>query len=801
VLTIGVRAMSRRHADRVDTGASLPSEAPLAGEAGSLERLMLGAAFGTAVASFLYEIAWIRMLSLVLGSATHSFELMLSAFILGIALGAFWIRGRADRLRNPERTLGIVQWVMGSLALATLPLYAASFGWVASLLATFARSDQGYAGFTAARYALCLVIMLPATFCAGMTLPLLTRTLVGAGFGERAIGAVYGWNTLGSIVGVVLGGLVLLPLLGLQGMLLAGAGLDMAVGLVLLSRGARRHGGGARLTLAATAGSVAVLVWAGFGIRLDRDLMISGVYRLGKMPQRGALETKFYRDGRTATVSVVRDRSDDRFFLATNGKTDASLGPEWRRSCDSVTTRLPLLSDAATQTLLPLVTLAHVPSARSAAVIGYGSGMSSHVLLGSPRIQQVVTIEIEPRMVDGARVFYPANRRAYDDPRSTIVLDDAKSHFASEHRRFDLILSEPSNPWVSGVSGLFTSEFYARVGRYLTDDGVFGQWLHTYELDDALVTSVLAGIHQNFRAYEVFLVAGGDLLVVATNRPELPRPDWSVVTLPEVQKDLCHFRPLTTDALDNLRLVGRRELAPLLDSYPQPNSDYYPVLDLGAERRRFRHDHAAGFEALSAEWHNFLASIDGQRTLPGLDPLTRLPEIPRVSARAADAYLRAIPASAGADTGVDSRMREASFALQQWQASLIVDRYHDGATAGVVDEPRHAEAVRFLEQHDAPAPARDLLAFRHGIQAWDFAEAAAAAERLLPVVMAQRRWMTPDELRDGAVMAYLHTGNVAAARKVLDTLAPFSTRPAGDLRSALLGAYVRTAEGAGLAAR
>ena len=564
--------------------------------------------------------------------------------------------------------------------------------------------------------------------------------------------------------------------------------------------------------------SVAVLAWAGFGIRLDRDLMISGVYRLGKMPQPGALETKFYRDGRTATVSVVRDRSDDRFFLATNGKTDASLGPEWRRGCDSVTARVPLVSDAATQTLLPLVTLAHVPSARSAAVIGYGSGMSSHVLLGSPRMQQVVTIEIEPMMVDGARVFYPANRRAYDDPRSTIVIDDAKSYFASEHRRFDLILSEPSNPWVSGVSGLFTSEFYARVGRYLTDDGVFGQWLHTYELDDALVTSVLAGIHQNFRAYDVFLVAGGDLLVVATNRPELPRPDWSVVTLPEVQKDLCHFRPLTTDALDNLRLAGRRELAPLLDSYPQPNSDYYPVLDLGAERRRFRRDHAAGFDALSAEWHNFLASIDGQRTLPGRDPLARLPEIPRVSARAADAYLRAIPASAEADTGVDSRMREGSFALQQWQASLasnraptdwelwsqdkvIVDRYHNGATAGVVDEPRYAEAVRFLEQHHAPAPARDLLAFRHGIQAWDFAEAAAAAERLLPVVMAQRRWMTPDELRDGAVMAYLHTGNVAAARKVLDMLAPFSTRPAGDLRSELLGAYVRTAERAALAAR
>ena len=817
-LTIGVGSMSRRKAEPGDVGVPLPAETSRTDQAAALGRLLLGAAFGTAVASFIYEIAWIRMLSLVLGSATHSFELMLSAFILGIAMGALWIHRRADALTDPARTLGIVQWVMGSLALATLPLYAAAFGWVASLLATFARSDQGYTGFTIARYAICLVIMLPATFCAGMTLPLLTRALLGTGSGERAIGAVYGWNTLGSIVGVVVAGLALLPWLGLKGLLLVGAALDMAIGVALLRRGVRQEGRRRQLWLAAAVGAVVVLAGAGLGIRLDRDLMISGVYRLGKMPEPNVLETRFYRDGRTATVSVVRGRSDKRLYLATNGKTDASLGPEWRRSCDSATERLSLGSDAATQTLLPMVTLAHIPSARSAAIIGFGSGMSSHVLLGSPKLEQLVTIEIEPMMVEGARAFYPVNRRVYDDPRSTIVVDDAKSYFASEHRRFDLILSEPSNPWVSGVAGLFTSEFYARVGRYLTDDGVFGQWIHTYELDDALVTSVLAGIHRNFRDYDVFLVAGGDLLIVATNRARLPRPDWSVVTFPEVQKDLCHFRPLTPDALDNLRLIGRRALAPLLDDYPQPNSDYYPVLDLGAERRRFRRDHATGFEALSAEWHNFLASIDGGRTPPGDDPLARLPETPRVIARAVDAYLRGVSASAGVDMAADPGVREAGFALQQWRTSLasnrapsdwevwserkaIIDHYHDAATAGVVDEEGYGEAVRFLERHHAPAVVRDLLAFRHGIRTWDFAQAAGAADRLMPVVVAQHRWITADELRDGAVMAHLHAGNVASARTVLDSLRRFSVRQPGDLRSELLGAYVRTAEHAKVATR
>jgi hypothetical protein len=126
LVTLGVIGARRGRGAPVEqpaASAHRPAAAPAEGH--GLERLLLGAAFGTAVASFLYEIDWIRMLSLVLGSATHSFELMLSAFILGLALGALWIRRRADALRQPVRVLGLVQWAMGALALATLPLYAA----------------------------------------------------------------------------------------------------------------------------------------------------------------------------------------------------------------------------------------------------------------------------------------------------------------------------------------------------------------------------------------------------------------------------------------------------------------------------------------------------------------------------------------------------------------------------------------------------------------------------------------------------------------------------------------------------
>ncbi len=814
--TVGVIVAARNaeiDARAAGTAPAKPAEpAPSTPATPGLERLLLWTSLGTAVASFIYEIDWIRMLALVLGSATHSFELMLSAFILGLAFGAWWIRSRADRLQNPVRTLGMVQWTMGFLALATLPLYVQSFQWVADLLSTFARNDAGYTGFTIARYGLCVLIMVPATFCAGMTLPLITRTLMADGSGERSIGAVYAWNTMGSILGVILGGLVLLPVIGLKAMLIAGAAIDMGIGAVLLARAARMEGRGTRLAPLAAFATVVVAAVVGVGVQLDRNVLASGVYRTGGLVAPGDRQITFYRDGRTATVTGSRTSGSNFLTLATNGKPDASLTPLWFTPCDSVSHPMPLMADAATQTLLPLVTLAHMPGATSAAVIGQGSGMSSHLLLGSKTLKSLVTIEIEPKMIEGSRIFLPANRRTFDDPRSEIVIDDAKSYFASAHRRFDLIMSEPSNPWVSGVSGLFTTEFYGRIRQYLTNDGVFGQWLHVYELDDALVLSVLAAIHQNFRSYEVYLVPSGDLLVVASNRDSLPAPDWSVFQAEGLHSDLCRFTPLTPPVLDALSIVSRAELAPLVETMGQPNSDYYPVLDLGAERRRFRRDHASGFPALSDEWFNLLASLTGRRAAPGGEPLPALPENPRVRARALGVLVRSPAAQAASDSLLGAFAHQAIYQTNMWQATLTADRVpsdwelwleqasqvdhlRNGGTAGTADEPLYTSLARFMDRHKAPQPARDVLAFRHGIASWNFAEANAAADRLMPVVLKEHKWIAPDELRDGLVIARLHLHDAAGARQAYDTLKQFSLRPAGDLRSLLLGAYVMMAEG------
>ena len=140
------------------------------------------------------------------------------------------MRKRADRFADPLRALAVIQLVMGALAILSLPLYLESFQWSAWLLQSVARSEPGYLLYTSARYVVCLAVMLPATFCAGMTLPLMTRMLMGGG--ESAIGAIYGANTLGSIIGAAATGLFFLPVFGLKGTLIGGGVLDMLLGLL-----------------------------------------------------------------------------------------------------------------------------------------------------------------------------------------------------------------------------------------------------------------------------------------------------------------------------------------------------------------------------------------------------------------------------------------------------------------------------------------------------------------------------------------------------------------------------------------
>ena len=815
------RAEPAKAPEPVTAGAVLPGteRASTADEAApawarrpaALVAVMLAVSFGTALASFTYEIGWIRLLSLVLGSATHAFELMLSAFILGLALGAWWIEDRTDRARDPLRLLGGVQVLMGIAALLSIPLfYWISFDVVARMVQELPGRPVGYALFNLGRYGLCLLVMLPSTVLAGMTLPVITGSLLRSGAGEAAIGRVYGANTIGSVAGAGIAGLLALPLLGAKGLIVAGAALDIALGLWLLERSVRWAQGRVRVLAGAAAAGLLLLVGVQYGVRMSDVVLGSGVFRSGSVPGPGEWQSLYHEDGRTATISAYIGTGDGVTVLATNGKPDASLEPLFRVEGRDTLPARPLRegADFTTQVLAPMVALAHRPEARTVANIGHGSGMSAASFLTSERLTRLVTIEIEPLVVEASVVFLPANDAAFSDPRSSYVFDDAKSFFSYRQERFDIIFAEPSNPWVSGTASLFTREFYARVKAFLVSGGILTQWVQIYELDDELFLSILAALDSSFPSYRAYLVGDSDVAIVASAEGPLPEADWSVLGAPGFRAITAGLPAFEPEHLRPLFMFDQSTFRALLDGGVAANSDFHPLLDVRAERARFERRAAEGAYSFADSRVRLQHLLVGERVEPG--PFLPVPArglAPAVFTGRA-AWLRGAYAAGGGIA--PEEWPEWQNELLHLQAFLELGRGDDPVlsweawaaaferaevalhfgTVGWAEPAFYEEAYGYLDRVDAPPEARAAVDLHHALARFDGTALAAAADVLVPRVAAGEQWVSPETLLDAAVLGYLEVGRADAASDALEALVPRTGRKDHDLRNRLLAALV-----------
>jgi len=543
---------------------------------------MIVAALITGLGSFMYEIGWIRLLSMVLGSATHSFELMLSSFILGLACGGLWMKHRIDRLSNPIYFLSLVQMIMGLLALLSLLTYSKSFYVMQFFITALTKTEPGYFTFNVISYGIAMMVMLPATFCAGTTLPLITRILLNDKKNEKVVGQVYASNTVGAILGVLIAIHWVMPLLSLKSVIVIGALFDITLGYVLCVYADSVKKISALFWITVT---FLALGWFSFFVQLNPEKMASGVFRTGKITQNGSVI--FLQDGKTATISVSQTHLPNhakQLVIATNGKPDASLGFNMQTD------------DEITQVFLGVLPASLDPNAKNAAVIGFGSGITSHLLLEFPTLQQVDTVEIEPAMIAGAKHFLPYNRNAYESPRSRLIIQDAKVFFANTHHQFDMIISEPSNPWVSGVASLFTQEFYTQIKKHLSAQGVFCQWLHSYEMNWSLIVSILKSLDQVFPQYVIYEINDGDFLILAKKDESIAWPSDFVFQIPAVKTALDKVSIKTISDI-RLRFVANRAiLHPFLTTQAiANNSDYFPIVDVHAVRTRFLKQQVSNF--------------------------------------------------------------------------------------------------------------------------------------------------------------------------------------------------------------
>ncbi len=552
-----------------------------------LTNILLISAALTGMASFFYELGWIRMLSMVLGSSSHAFELMLSGFILGISLGGYWIRKRIDGNNNVITWLAWIQLIMGLTAIGSLLIYNFTFDVMEFLMAGLGRNEIGYFLFNVSSHLIVLLLMLPTTICAGMTLPLVTYGLIKEGAGEKSIGAVYSINTLGGILGITIAVHFIMPVLGLKSVILSGSAIDMIVAIFLfyyLQSDNKYIRLAVPLTMALCSIALTILL-----VEFDAKKMSSSVYRTGGIVDE--IEPVQHFDGKTSSIDVFRLKS--RLVIATNGKPDASIA---LKDTNDVS------PDEITMKLAAAIPLAMHINPKKVANIGIGSGLTSHTLLADPRIHRLDNIEIEQKMVEGAKLFGVSVERTFTDKRSKIIIEDAKTHFSAKKEKYNLIISEPSNPWVSGVSTLFSTEFYQKVSGYLTDDGLFIQWFHLYETEMPLVATVLKAMGETFNHYDIYSTNDTDILVVASLNKPLPYLNNSIFKNDLLASELKRVGVNSLNDIKVRRIATKSLIAPFFEHFKiKPNSDYFPVLENNAVKARY----------INSDAHQLVALIDG----------------------------------------------------------------------------------------------------------------------------------------------------------------------------------------------
>ncbi len=647
------------------------------------------------LSSLCLEVAWFRLLGLILGASTYAFTVMLLAFLVGIAGGGKlggWLSQRAPDRAGVLRILAGVQlgvalttW-LGAWGYGALPLlFAKLWFWI----------DGDTAWMWPVKCVLAGSVMVVPALGMGATFPLLVHAAT-EGDAARPAGEVYAANTLGSVLGAFLGGFVLLPSLQVTGTVLAccsvnvvGAGVAWCLGEAL------RRGGGPpppqeraavrNAVIACIAGAGIVLAWA-FPPAWNPMLMTSGMYKyVDNLDEPTMAEIKarmldryellWYSEGLSTVITVARNKKTGNIWLANNGKVDAST-----------TTDMP------TQVLVAhLPFLFTQPEVERSGLIGLASGITLGAMTLHPEVRAIDVVELEPRMPDAARLFATWNRNALEDPRVTLLANDGRNQLlVTPPGTYDLVVSEPSNPWLTGVSNLFTREFFEMGKARLAPGGVWSQWVQMYGMAPRDLRSVLKTFCDVYPHVMVFsTIRDADLVMIGSDSPltlDLARAQALVDRTPVLREELASIDVKDGHALLAHFLLDRDTALAFAGDVPL-NTDDNLLVEFSAPQNLHRETSSENFLALLP---NARVPVDAEPDAAGLLALAK------VYADRDDA-VRALAAVRAAEAREPGRA-DTLAAFEAYRAAVL------GKGVGVTNPDRRALAPEAAPVGTTPTP-------------------------------------------------------------------------------------------------
>jgi len=667
------RSASRARAPRREVARAEPG----GGGDGLEARLIAGALAISGAVSMAYEVAWTRALALVIGSSTYAFSAMLVAFLIGIAGGAaacsyFW-GARRDGLT----AFAVIQAGIG-LSAALVVLVFERMPDLFLLALQHSRSAPFVQAVQIMVSGLALLgpaLLIGATFPCAVAACASTAARAGADTGR-----LYALNTLGAIVGAALTGFLLVPALGVRASIVAGIATNLVLGAALFATSRRAV---PRWRWGASGACLAAVVVVLFLPRWSPQVMSSGaIYALeyisdvsgGIAPVVAGREVLFYRDGPSATVAVTR--SGDYLSLRVNGKVDASSDP----------------TDMPTQLMLGHLPLLLHREPRDVLVIGLGSGITAGAVARHP-VGRLDIVEIEPAVVHASSFFTRENGNVLGDRRARLIVADARNFLLTTPGRYDVITSEPSNPWIGGVASLFSVEFFELARQRLRPGGLMVQWLHGYGLAPEDFAMIVATFRSVFPGTTVWQVAQGDYLLVG-------RPEATPIDLGSMKARWTALRGLREDlqriGVEDWRgvlgffLLAEADVA-RLPAVGRLNTDDWLGLEFSAPRGLLLDTAALNYRMLRAVRTSPLPALtpDGAGEIDRAEAQQAIGLVAFSQRRWSDSlasFRRAIELNADYTPAI----------LKAAQASLSLGRPHDAlafAQAVVTREPRNADAL------------------------------------------------------------------------------------------------------------
>jgi spermidine synthase len=440
------------------------------------------------------QVCWNRLFPLVIGASTYSFSIVLSAFLAGLTLGSIILSIYNPEPRKIPALAGYLLLFVGFSVAISLPVFAYLPVIFVKLRASL---NVDFSFFSAIQYLFVLSIILPPTAAFGALFPLLARYFSRLQSVGHQIGRVYLWNSFGTIGGVVLTGFFVIPLLGIKGTMVFLLFMTIIAAIYLLSGCRELSVTWSRcfVIIALLSGIVFTLWWP-----WKSSILTSGVFRYWSrgtqyLDSSASVEQLFYEESSTAVVNVEKEKG--LICLKINGKPDAGTG-----------------KDMATQSLLGLLPVVLSASPAEVLVVGVGSGVTIGALLTIDSVKHVDALELYPSVIRASHFFEEFNGKYWEDARVSLIEEDARSYVTYSQKTFDVIISEPSNPWMAGVGNLFTEEAFKLFRKRLNPGGIVCQWVQRYEMSFDVFSTIVHTFRSVFPNCLLVQPMGADIILI-----------------------------------------------------------------------------------------------------------------------------------------------------------------------------------------------------------------------------------------------------------------------------------------------